>query len=219
MDILKLVSWLPKALLVLFVLLIGAMIFNKSLDYYQPDFSHGFLLGKREAFEGVFKYGLYAHIIAAPLALLIGTFQVMFRYERRWAKAHRWLGIVYALLILCMAAPGGFIMSFYAMGGPLGTLGFAMLSALWFGFTWQAWQLARTGQYAQHRCYMLRSYVLTLSAISLRLLSFAFIHYGNYSGEESYLLVSWLSWVPQLLLLEGWLWLESKRNAPTSVLP
>lgn len=211
MSVSTIITLALKLLFAVFILLIGAMIFHKSLDYYQPDFSKGYLMDKEQAFQGIFKYGLYAHIIAAPLALFVGTFQIMFRYERRWAKAHRWLGIAYALLILCMAAPGGFIMSFYAMGGPIGTLGFALLSCLWFGFTLQAWRLARAGQYAQHRRYMLRSYVLTLSAVSLRLLAFGFIHYGHYTSEDAYLLISWLSWLPQLLVLEGWMWMERRR--------
>ncbi len=211
MSAIRIITLALKLLLALFILLIGAMIFHKSLDYYQPDFGKGYLMDKRQAFEGIFKYGLYAHIVAAPLALLIGTFQIMFRYERRLAKAHRWLGIVYALLILCMAAPGGFIMSFYALGGVLGTLGFALLSLLWFGFTLQAWRYAKAGQYTLHRQYMLRSYVLTVSAISLRLLAFGFIHYGGWTSEDAYLLISWLSWVPQLLVLEVWLWMERRR--------
>ncbi|WMJ75530.1 hypothetical protein RCC89_20555 [Cytophagaceae bacterium ABcell3] len=64
-----------KLVLLLIISGIGILIFLKSLDYYSPDFTRGYLLGKKEIFDGLFKYGLYAHIITAPFVLFIGIFR------------------------------------------------------------------------------------------------------------------------------------------------
>lgn len=202
---------LAKLLFALLVLSIGLLIFLKSLEYYQPDFSKGYLWDKKEAFKGVFKYGLYAHILASPLVLFIGTFQILFRYEYKWRKLHRYLGMVYAALVLVLAAPGGFIMGLYATGGFATKLGFVVLAVLWWFFTFWAWRKARSRDYPAHKRFMWRSYVLTLSAINLRLLSFVVFSYVDIPVEEAYTYIAWLSWMPAWLLLELYLGYNRRR--------
>ncbi|CAN5425481.1 hypothetical protein BH09BAC1_BH09BAC1_16570 [soil metagenome] len=205
MSALKHFSTGLKTLLFCLALLIGASIFVKSLDYYRPDFNNGYLSDKRAVFNGIFAVALYAHIIIAPVALLIATVQSVFPYWKAKPIVHRWLGTAYVLLVITLGAPSGFVMAFYSLGGWMGHLGFLLLSLLWVGFTLRGWQQARKGEYTQHRKYMLRSYVLVLSAVSLRLLLFISNHYFNWAGDDSYAIIAWLSWLPQLFLLEIWL--------------
>ncbi|MCR6638222.1 MAG: DUF2306 domain-containing protein [Sporocytophaga sp.] len=178
------------------------MIFTKSLEYYSPDFQRGYLLDKKEVFDGIFKYGLYAHITTVPIILLIGSSQAFFRYEKSNKRIHRVLGSIYIYLILFLSAPGAFIISFYAFGGWPAKVSFLTLTILWAWFTYQGLRYGKNKNVIAHKNFMIRSYVLTLSAITLRLLSFIFIHYFNFYGELAYALSAWLSWLPVLILTE-----------------
>jgi len=193
---------LGKFILLLSILFIGFLIFLKSLDYYDPDFTKGYLIDKKDFFDGFFKFGMYAHIVTAPIILVLGTSQVFFRYELKQRKLHILLGQFYVFLVLLLSAPGALMLSFYAFGGWFSKVSFLILSSLWFWFTLKGWQMGRSGNLLAHRKFMIRSYVLTLSAIFLRILSFIFIHYLHFYGEFAYTLSSWLSWLPILIMTE-----------------
>ena len=95
-------------------LLIGLLITLKSIDYYTPQFVRGFLIDKKEIFR-FYGFFLYAHIIGAPFAIIIGLFQFSFK-QSKW---HKSLGQIYVVAVLFFAAPGGLGMSFFAVGGML----------------------------------------------------------------------------------------------------
>ncbi len=191
-----------KIFLSLIILSIAALIFHSSLSYFTPDFSHGFLLGKKELFEGIYKYGFYAHIISTPIVITIGTLQIFFRFEKKYPKLHRNAGKIYVATVLFLAAPGGFIMAFSAIGGQLSELCFLLLAMLWIYFTYKAYQSARNKNFKDHKKHMTRSFLLMLSAINLRILTFIFIRFFQYEGVEMYTLAAWLSWLPGLLIYE-----------------
>ena len=192
------------------ILSIAALIFHKSLDYSHPDFSHGYLLGKKDFFDGIFKYGLYAHIIGTPVAILIGTIQIFFRFEKKYPKLHRSAGKIYVATVLLLAAPGGFIMAFSAIGGQLSELCFLLLAMLWMYFTYQAYATAKKKNFTEHKKHMTRSFLLMLSAINLRILAFVFNHFLAYDSVQMYIWAAWLSWVPSLAIYEIVLYKKTK---------
>lgn len=194
--------WLGKYLLLFLVSLVGLGIIIKSVDYYIPDFSKGYLSDKKNVFDSIFKYGLYAHIATVPVIFLIGTLQAFFRYEKRYPRLHRVAGNVYAYSILLISFPGALIISFYAFGGIASKISFVILSILWCYCTYKGWYYGKNKILQDHKKFMIRSYVLTTSAIMLRVLSFISIHYFNFSGENAYAIISWASWLPALLITE-----------------
>ena len=193
---------LVRALLALIILLVGGLIIFKSFDYYQPDFRRGYLIGRGDYFHGIFKYGLYAHIVATPLVILIGTLQIFLRYEYRFPRMHKWLGRVYAILIIGFAAPGGIIIGAYSLGSPWIQLNFFVLGPLWIVYMLAAWYFARQGQMIRHQRFIIRGYILTASAVALRILSFVFIQYLDWQGADMYAWAVWLSWAPFLAIYE-----------------
>jgi uncharacterized membrane protein len=193
---------LVKTVLLLIILFTGFLIFLKSIEYYTPDFGKGYLADKKEVFNGIFKFGLYAHIISVPFILLAGSSQVFFRYEKSFKNIHKVLGSLYVYLILFLSMPGAFVISFYAFGGWPAKLSFLILTILWGWFTWRGFRNGKEGNIIAHKNFMIRSYVLTLSAIVLRILSFVFIHYFDFYGDLAYQIIAWLSWLPSLLLTE-----------------
>ncbi|HEY0653048.1 MAG TPA: DUF2306 domain-containing protein [Chryseosolibacter sp.] len=161
----------------------------------------GFLLTKSEAVlqSILFLPAFYAHIATGSIVLLIGLFQ--FRSDRKsiW---HRRLGTVYIATILLATAPAGFIMGWFANGGMIPRVSFMVLAVLWWYFTFVAWRKILVRDIVAHQAYMYRSYALTLSAVTLRLYIFGAALFFDLRGEEVYVWVSVLSWVPNLVVAE-----------------
>lgn len=180
--------------------IVGILIIIKSGDYVVPDFSAGFLSGKQRVFWW-YRFFLYAHITAAPIALLAGLFQFTFT-RSSW---HKYAGKLYVFSVLLLAAPAGFIMALLASGGLWSLTSFLFLSTLWFYFTLKSYHLIRKGEVWKHSQYMTRSFILANSAILIRILSWFNHHYAIMDPMSGYVLISWLSWLPGLLVYEVWL--------------
>jgi uncharacterized membrane protein len=190
-------SRLVKFIYVFIAVIFGVLIIIKTIEYFDPDFSKGFLSDKWVIFDR-YKFFLYAHIIAAPIAFFAGGFQLIFPRTR----LHRVLGWVYISSIVFLAAPGGFYMAFYAIGGTISTINFAVMAVLWFYFTLKAFLKVRAGDIHLHQQFMARSFILTNSAILIRIFSFVNNHYQIMDVTTGYILNAWLSWLPWLLIYE-----------------
>jgi len=208
-NIQKLIIQPVKTLFVIFCFITGILIFIKTYDYYKPDFTSGFLADKQAIFDGIFKYGLYAHIVSAPTVLFAGLLQFNRKLRERFLKFHKLLGRIYIFLILFVAAPGGLIMAFYAFGGILATINFIILAILWWIFTFIAFKKIRNKEIILHQKYMTRSMILTISAILFRFYSFVGAQFG-FGGEAFYVFIVFMSWIPNLLIFEIWNLLKNK---------
>ena len=78
------------------------------------------------------------------------------------------------------------------------------------------WRQAVAGQYATHRRWMIRSLSLTFAAVTLRLM-LPMIPLTGLAFVEGYRAISFLCWVPNLLLAE--LWLRTVGNRRSRDLP
>lgn len=189
----RLVKFLYFPIAVLFA--IGIMI--KSIEYLSPDFTSGFLSDKAEHFYW-FSYALYAHMTAAPLAFFCGLFQ----FTRLKSRYHKLVGRIYVFTILLLAAPSGLAMSFLAIGGLAGVINFLLLSVCWFVYTFMAYQAAGRRKFKTHARFMIGSYILTNSAILLRIFGYINNNWQLIPGPEGYVVISILSWLPVLLIFE-----------------
>jgi hypothetical protein len=173
---------------------------NSVFVFSGPD--NGFLLTKTEEVRySIYLPAFYIHIITGSLVLILGAFQLNQGIHTRYRQWHRTAGKVYLFTVLIFTAPSGLVMSFYANGGVVAKIGFALLAILWWIFTWYGFRYATNRNWNSHRKFMLRSYALTFSAVTLRLYSFLFA-LAELRGEGVYLVIAWLSWVPSLLVME-----------------
>jgi len=74
-----------------------------------------------------------------------------------------------AVILPELTGPSGLIMGLLANGGWLSMTSFTMLAILWWYFTYMAYVKVKQKVYTLHQKYMIRSYALTLSAITFRL--------------------------------------------------
>src|ERR1700744_1002422 len=109
---------------------------------------------------------LIPHTIAGTLALAIGPFNFSSRVRQRWLRLHRILGRVYVVSVFV----GSFTGIALAAGRP-GLPGTSMQAAAWMVCTTAAFITARNRQIAQHRQWMARSYAVTFTFVSSRVLN------------------------------------------------
>lgn len=179
------------------------LMLDLTLPYlsFKPDVD--FLLTKQKIIHlRHWRYAFYKHILFSILTLASGLTQFSSYILRKHKKLHRSMGYIYVLDVLCLAGPSGLVMGFYANGDALAKTSFVLLSVLWIGFTAMALYKALQKQFEAHRAWMTRSYALTLSAITLRLLALALPKLMHLEAHTEYALIAWLSWTVNLAVAE-----------------
>ena len=109
---------------------------------------------------------LIPHTLSGVIALVAGAMQFSSRLRRRHLKFHRVLGRIYVVSVF-IGAPTGIAL---AAGRP-GMPGTSMQAAAWMVCTTAAFIAARNRQIAQHRQWMVRSYAVTFTFVSSRVLN------------------------------------------------
>lgn len=146
---------------------------------------------------------LWLHIAGAATALLVSPVQLLPWIRKRYPQIHRTTGRIYVMGCLTGGA-GGFIVAFGSTAGPIATAGFATLAVIWIWVNAQGWRAALQRRFADHRRWMLRSVSLTFGAVTLRL----YLAIGMAAGLpffEVYRATAWISWLPNLILMELYL--------------
>ena len=172
-------------------------------QYYNFKNQSAFLTIKEAAIKtGWYLPAFYCHIIGSSIILLIGFFQFSKKvYSNR--PLHKALGKLYVFGVLLFAAPGAYVMTFFINRGVWVFVSFLLQNILWITFTLAAWILIKNGRVDDHIKMMRRSYSLAFAAVTLRLYIFMFTVFGNGVGfANNYIIISFLSWVPNLLLVE-----------------
>jgi len=109
---------------------------------------------------------LIPHTLCGTFALLAGPLQFSSRFRQRHLKLHRILGRMYFFSVIL----GAFTGIALAAGRP-GLPGTAMQGAAWIICTTAAVVAARNRQIAVHRQWMARSYAVTFTFVSSRVLN------------------------------------------------
>jgi uncharacterized membrane protein len=111
----------------------------------------------------------YIHVYSAIFSLLAGFTQFNNYLLKKYRKLHRAIGYLYFIAVVFLAAPSGIYIGYYANGGLFSQISFIILGILWLFFTIKALIEIKNKNIVQHRTFMLRSFALTFSAITLRL--------------------------------------------------
>jgi Predicted membrane protein (DUF2306) len=198
-------------------LLLALLLTVNTLTYLNFNPNYSFLRLKQAAIStGWYLPAYYAHVLFGGMILLSGFFQLFPGAQTRFPTTHRSIGYFYVMGILFFAAPGGLVMSFFIGRGPAVLASFLVQTILWFVFTALAFDRARKKQIAAHREWMWRSFALTFAAITLRVYIFAFSWKTDLSQPAAYAILSWLSWIPNLIFVE--LFLQSTKRRLVSEL-
>lgn len=157
------------------------------------------------------------HVFSSGVVLLAGFSQFWSQHRfKRYRTIHRKLGYVYVCTIFALALPSGFVLALTALGGIIVKLSFLILCVLWGYTTFMAVVTARARQIARHRQFMVYSYALSFSAITLRFLKLGLYDLAPYidwlTPMRIYRIESVLAWVINLCLAWGWLKFTQDKN-------
>lgn len=158
---------------------------------------------------------LRLHIAGGMGALLAGPWQFSQKLRTRALDLHRWIGRFY-LLEVALGSIAGLYMATVSMEGLPTHLGFGTLAVLWFFTGLQAYRKIRRGNVEAHRKWMIRNFALSLAAVTLRNELPLMLVALRWSFHVSYITVSWLCWVPNLLIAE---WMIHRRKQQPALIP
>ena len=144
---------------------------------------------------------LVIHIGGAVTALLLGSLQFIPALRR--VPSHRWVGRVYVMAGL-VGGGAGLILAPGSFAGPIASVGFCSLAVIWIVVTLMGWRAAMQGRFVEHRRWMIRSWALTLAAVTLRIY-LPLVGAFDLTLLPWYRAISFLAWVPNLVVAELWL--------------
>lgn len=167
-----------------------------TLQYVPVNFTAAFLALKEDEIK-LFHYQMafFTHVYTSIFVLIFGAFQFSTWLRQKFSGLHKGMGYAYISLILVFASPSGLVMGYYGNGGIYSKISFCLLAILWFCFTLLALLKIKQKKYLAHRSFMILSYALTLSAISLRLFKWLIVHTLELPPMDTYKIVVWLGWV------------------------
>jgi uncharacterized membrane protein len=154
--------------------------------------------------------GIYLHVFAAAVALLLGPFQFSARLRRTRIHLHRWMGRMYLGVGVLIGGLSGLYIAWFAFGGVVARLGFATLAVCWLYTGLRAFLAIRSGAIDEHRKWMVRNFSLTFAAVMLRL----YIPASVVAGVDfavAYAIIAWLCWVPNVVFAE-WRYNTAHKN-------
>jgi len=153
----------------------------------------------------------YAHVVAGGVALVCAPLQLWEGLRRRRPAVHRLLGRTYVVAV-AVGGTSGLVVAPVNQAGVVGAVGFGSLALLWLWTTWRGYRAARRRDLGAHRDWMTRSFALTYAGVTLRLWTTALVAAQALAlgdgldpveaFDRAYVLVPFLSWVPNLVVAE-----------------
>ncbi|MEM6723070.1 MAG: DUF2306 domain-containing protein [Bacteroidota bacterium] len=196
-------SYLINGIGLLLLGLFSLLMLDLILPYFSMNLNTDFLRTKLNVIHiKHWRWSFFVHIFTSLLVLIAGFTQFSRWIMRQRPGIHRRMGQLYVAVILIFSGPSGLIMYYYANGGRSSKISFVILAGLWWIFTWLAYRTALKKQWRKHGQFMVRSFALSLSAITLRVIMFIL---GPYQIDHValYTWSAWLSWTINLAVAEG----------------
>ncbi len=206
-----------KLTFIYLMLCIGTFLMLRIIARYLAfDDSTGFLSVKQDYINNTFwKTAFYIHVFSSIFTLIAGFTQFSGFILRKYRNVHRLMGKLYAYDILLINFPAGMIIAFYANGHWPTRIAFIILDLLWFYFTYKGVVAIKKRDFISHRKFMILSYALTWSAITLRTWKLILANTFDFPPLTLYMIDAWMGFVPNLLFA---LWYVKKKKNNYSTL-
>lgn len=202
------------------LLCLGTFLMLRSIaEHFSFNPTVGFLKLKQDYLHiPIWKAAFYIHVFSAILTLLAGFTQFSTLILAKHKKLHKAMGKVYVWNIFLINFPVGFIMAIYANGYMPSKIAFLILDCLWFAFTLKAIVEIKRNNIQAHKNYMIRSYALTCSALTLRTWKLILSSTLVIDPVTLYMIDAWLGFVPNLLFAEWLIRRKSKASLTPKVI-
>ena len=194
------------------VIVLACCLAGIALSYFDFDTTKSFLGAKQDLIhQPIWLVAFYVHLLFGAIATLVGIPLFFSRLIAFRSGLHKQLGKIYILSILLLGGPTGLYLAFFAEGGSIATIGFICMSMAWMIPTYMAFAKIIKGDVQGHYNWIIRSYCMTLSGISLRLFTPLGSHYFEFDEQTNFILSAYIPWLFNLLLGEVIVLLNRKR--------
>jgi uncharacterized membrane protein len=184
---------------IFFAIIIGIYPFL----YFLVDMGPGFLSSKPDVLRqsSIWNAAFYQHILFGAIAMLTGWSQFSKHLRNKNLSIHRTLGKIYLGAVI-LSGLAGLYLAMFANGGLISILGFSGLAIGWLFSSSMAYAMIRKKNIEEHQYWMIRSYALCWAAVTLRIwLPGLQIGFGM-DFNTAYKIISWLCWVPNIVVAE-----------------
>jgi Predicted membrane protein (DUF2306) len=180
------------------------LLLSITLQYIPYNTDVAFLRVKQDEISKLYyKIAFFTHVYSSILLMVLGFIQFSTSIKNKYTKLHRFSGRAYAIIILFLSGPSGLIMSYHANGGIFSQIAFVILSFLWLLFTFLSVFYILKKNLINHQKFAIRSFALTLSAISLRIFKPIIASIFTLEKDiDAYRVVAWLGWMFNLIIAE-----------------
>ena len=146
------------------------------------------------------RWWLISHIGGGSLALVTGLFQFSGTIRKRFVKIHRWTGRVYLLGVL-VGSIGAVYLGLVV--SPVRAFGISLefLAMAWVITSLMAYVAARRRQFAAHKEWMTRSYVVTFGFVLFRIGTRNHV-FGGLGFAMQSVVLAWACWAVPLLITD-----------------
>ncbi len=192
--------------LVLFSFLFFLML-RITLRYIPFDSAASFLQIKQTEVTSIpgYLFLFYLHVYSSIFVLTAGFTQFNSIILKNYPKLHKSIGRIYVYTVLFLAAPSGLYIGYHANGGIWSRISFLLLGVLWYFFTLKGILSIKNKLVTEHKKFMLRSFALAFSAITLRLWKVILVYFYEPNPMEVYRIIAWLGWIPNILIIEWYI--------------
>ncbi len=141
------------------------------------------------------------HVAAATLAIGIGGWQFLPELRSRWPGWHRWIGRIYIAASLFASSVAIFRTAGMARLDAAG-LGLAVTALLWTVMTIAGLWAICGRSFTVHRRWMIRSYALALTQVTLRIYTNGMADLGIAESATAYPTLVWAALISNLAFAE-----------------
>ncbi len=144
---------------------------------------------------------LYFHVLAGTVAILIGPVQFWPGVKQAYPGLHRVLGVLY---VASIGVGGGaaYYLALHTDFGWMFSVGMGSMTTAWVISAALATVAICRQMIEQHREWMVRSYVLTLGFVLLRLTGSILDTFDVGTIRDRFTFASWIAWSVPLMLTE-----------------
>lgn len=191
----------PRNLMIFLAILTATLI--PSSFFLAP--TEGILADKSKTLlaNQLYMDSFYVHVVLGGIALLIGWVGFIDNIRVKYLNFHRIAGRIYVFCFLITALTS-ILVSYHAYGGLVSQLGFMSVGIIAVFTTLKGFSAIMNKEIVEHRAWMRYSYACCLASVTLRLWN-PILGLFMEDFKLIYQIVSWLSWVPNLIFVKLYL--------------
>lgn len=203
-DTFKTLKAILSEIWVQIVLALFILAFIKLIYIYSSFRTDVAFLAQKQSYldNSIWRTAFYIHVFSSVVALIAGLTQFSLLILVQYKTLHKLMGYIYFIIVVFINFPTAMILALNANGGTVSRTAFFLLDSLWLIFTITSVYWIKLGNIQKHNEFALRSYALSLSAITLRLWTFILTLVTTLNVDDRYKMVSWLGFIPNLIIME-----------------